>query len=99
MRATFGIPLLLVLTAIAGCVEPAEPSETSETPTRATTRSTAATNSTDDANATNTTSMMANTPPTANLSHDLDNDSVAINTTFNFTVEGEDADGDNLTWE
>ncbi|HEX9816503.1 MAG TPA: PKD domain-containing protein [Candidatus Thermoplasmatota archaeon] len=96
MRTTFGIPVLLFLTAVAGCVEPASPGETSDTTTRATTTSTA-TNST--THATNTTTTMPNEPPKANLTHDLDNDTVAVNTTFNFTVDGDDQDGDNLTWD
>ena len=98
MRALFGIPLLLILTAVAGCVEPAESTEETDT-TTPTSRSTATTNSTRSTSMTNTTSAMPNEPPTANLTHDLDNDTVAVNVTFNFTVEGDDADGDNLTWE
>lgn len=95
MRATLGIPVLLLMTAIAGCIQDANPTEASETATP-TTRTTASTNST---NATNTTTAMPNEPPTANLTHDLENDTAAVNMTFNFTVEGDDADGDNLTWE
>jgi PKD repeat protein len=107
MRVPLTIAILMLMTALGGCVEEAQPSETSDTmePTSTSetddnetrTPTTSRTNATNSTN--HTTPMANNTAPTANLTHDLVNDTVAINTTFNFTVNGTDADGDNLTWD
>lgn len=98
MRATFAVPVLLILTAIAGCVEPAASSEETTAASTPTKGSTSASRSTNTTNATNTSTPIPNEPPVANLTHDLDNDTVAVNVTFNFTVGGNDTDGDHLTW-
>lgn len=98
---TVVVSTILVLTALSGCLS--EPTGTSvETTTASVTGSTSGTpaaTGSGSSTPTPTTTAPApgpNSPPTANLTSDVANGTVPLNVTF--TIDGSDADGDELTW-
>lgn len=92
MRVTL-ISSLVLVAALSGCLaDEAEPASVSSTPT---TSAAPVTNATTTSAAPNTT-VAANNAPTANLSSDVPNGTAPLNVTF--TIEGTDADGDELSW-
>lgn len=89
---------LVIAVAFAGCAsnEPAEeptPSATSSTSSTGTTSTTSSASST---TSTQTGAPPANRPPTAALAADAVQGSAPF--LVNFTIDGQDADADNLTW-
>lgn len=89
---------ILLATAFSGClVEPAGPQSVTVSESTSPSASTTPTNSSSTSTtAAPTTSQAVNTPPTAKLSSDAQNGTAPLNVTF--SIEGTDADGDELSW-